>query len=84
MAETPASVAQLADTADFTKKAQDQGWEPEVRNGQVLYCKNETPIGTLLPQKTCLNKVGVAQMMLAEEQQRQNLQRQTQAPGIPQ
>jgi hypothetical protein len=82
--ESPASASKMVDTADFTKRAQDDGWRPEVRNGQVLYCKDEAPLGSRLPEMTCLNKTGVEQMMLAEDRQRQQLQRSTQAPGIPQ
>jgi PBP1b-binding outer membrane lipoprotein LpoB len=83
-AESPASPSKVVDTADFTKRAQDDGWRPSVRRGQVVYCKNEAPIDSRLPEMTCLNKTGVVQMMLAEEQQREQLQRSTQAPGLPQ
>lgn len=72
--ESPASASELVDTADFTKKAQDDGWRPEVRHGQVLYCRDEAPLGSRLPEMTCINKVGVEQMMLAEERQRENMQ----------
>ena len=74
-AQSPASAAELRDMADFTKKAQNEGWAPEVRGGRVLYCKNEAPITSRLPEKTCLNEVGLQQMMLAEERQRQTMQR---------
>jgi hypothetical protein len=80
-AETPASVSNLVDTADFTKKAQDEGWRPEVRDGQVVYCKDESPLGSRLPELTCLNKTSVAQMMLAEERQREAMQRAAAAAG---
>lgn len=83
-AESPAAASQVVDTADFTKKAQDDGWNPIIRNGQVLYCKDEAPLGSRFPEKTCLNKVGVEQMMLAEERQRQQMQRTAPAPGLPQ
>lgn len=83
-AESPASASELVDTADFTKKAQDDGWRPEIRHGQVLYCRNEAPLDSRLPETTCLNKVGVEQMMLAEERQRENMQHMTQAPGMSQ
>ena len=83
-AESPASASELADTADFTKKAQDDGWRPEIRNGQVLYCRDEAPLGSRFPERTCLNKSSVEQMMLAEERQRQNMQRPAPAPGLPQ
>jgi hypothetical protein len=72
--ESPASASKLVDTADFTKKAQDDGWTPEVRSGRVLYCKDEAPLGSRFPERTCLDKVAVEQMMLAEEKQRESMQ----------
>lgn len=83
-AETPATASQVVNTADFTKQAQDDGWSPIVRNGQVLYCKDEAPLGSRFPEKTCLNKVAVQQMMLAEQRQRDQMQRTAPAPGMPQ
>lgn len=82
-ANTPASASELVNMADFSKKAQDEGWAPEVRRGQVLYCKDETPIGSRLREKTCLNRVGVEQMMLAEERQRRNMQHVNAAGKLP-
>src|SRR5579872_5201257 len=73
-ANTPASVSELVDTANFTKKAQEEGWEPEVRDGRVLYCINEAPVGSRLPDLTCLDKASLQQRMLAEEHQRESMQ----------
>lgn len=73
-ANTPASASSLVDMAKFTTRAQDEGWAPEVRGGNVLYCKDETPIDSRFPEKTCLNKADLRQRMLAEEHQRQALQ----------
>jgi hypothetical protein len=73
-AESPASTSKLVETADLTIKAQDEGWAPEVRNGEVIYCKDETPVDSRLPKRTCLNKVGLQQLMLAEEHQREQMQ----------
>jgi hypothetical protein len=81
--ETPASTSELVETADFAKKAQDEGWAPEVRRGQVLYCKDETPVGSRLPERSCLNKAGVEQMMLAEERQRESMQKVNAAGKLP-
>ena len=83
-AESPASASKLVDTADFTKKAQDDGWSPMVRNGKVLYCKDEAPLGSRFPERTCLDRVAVQSMMLAEERQREQMRQSTQAPGLPQ
>jgi hypothetical protein len=43
-AGSPATAAELRDLGDFTKKAQDEGWAPQVRGGRVLYCIDETPV----------------------------------------
>lgn len=83
-ANTPASVSELVDTAKFTKMAQDEGWQAEVRGGRVLYCLNEAPVGSRLPEMTCLDKASLQQRMLAEEQQRQSMQRPSAAAGCSQ
>ncbi|HTX04390.1 MAG TPA: hypothetical protein VMD06_01095 [Steroidobacteraceae bacterium] len=83
-AETPESASNLVATADFTKQAQDDGWTPEVRSGRVLYCKDEAPLGSRFPERTCLDKAAVQSMMLAEERQREQMRQSTQAPGLPQ
>ena len=74
-AGSPASTAELRDMADFTKKAQDEGWRPEIRGDQVLYCMDESPIDSRFPERTCLDKASLQQRMLAEERQRQSMQR---------
>ena len=81
-AGSPESASKLVATADFTKRAQDDGWTPEVRSGRVLYCRDEAPLGSRFPERTCLDKVAVEQMMLAEEHQRQAMQRLA-GPGCP-
>lgn len=80
-ANTPASVSELVDTAKFTKMAQDEGWQPEVRNGQVLYCMDEAPVDSRFPEKTCLDEASLQQRMLAEEHQRQSMQQPGAAGG---
>jgi hypothetical protein len=82
-AGSPASTAELRDMADFTKKAQEEGWRPTIRGGQVLYCMNDAPMGSRLSDETCLNETSLRQQMLAEEHQRQSMQRPG-AAGCPQ
>jgi hypothetical protein len=74
-AESPASASKLVRTADFTTQAAQDGWHPHVQNGEIIYCKTEMPVNSRLPTRTCLDKVGVEQMMLAEEHQREAMQR---------
>lgn len=72
--------------ADFTKKAQEEGWRPTIRGGQVLYCMNDAPMGSRLSDETCLNETSLRQQMLAEEHQRQSMQQAGAAgcrPGQP-
>lgn len=73
-AQSPASAAELRELGDFTKKAQDEGWRPVVRHGEVLYCMNQQSLGSLLPTPTCLDKPGLERVMLVEERQRRRLQ----------
>lgn len=80
-AGTPASAAELAKLGDFAKKAQDEGWTPQVRGGQVLYCVDETPVGSRLPEKTCINQASLEQRMLAEQRQRETMQHPGAAAG---
>ncbi|MGH8289999.1 MAG: hypothetical protein ACREV7_13405 [Steroidobacteraceae bacterium] len=82
-AGSPESASKLVATADFTKRAQDDGWSPEVRSGRVLYCKDEAPLGSRFPERTCLDKVAVEQMMLAEEKQRESMQHAYNGVGTP-
>jgi PBP1b-binding outer membrane lipoprotein LpoB len=82
-AESPAAASQVVDTADFTKRAQDDGWNPVIRNGQVLYCKDEAPLDSRFPERKCLNKAGVEQMMLAEQHQRDSMRHAYNGVGMP-
>lgn len=74
-AGTPASVEELRALADFSKQAQDEGWMAQVRDGLVLYCKDETPLNSRFAERTCFNEASLQQRMLAEEMQRRSMQR---------
>jgi hypothetical protein len=74
-AGSPASAEELRKLGDFAKKAQDEGWVPQVRGGRVLYCVDETPLNSRLPEKTCLDQTGLEQRMLADQRQRESMQR---------
>jgi len=80
-AGAPATAEELRKLGDFAKKAQDEGWTAQVRGGQVLYCIDETPVGSRLPEKTCINQASLEQRMLAEQRQRENMQRPSAAAG---
>jgi hypothetical protein len=80
-AGTPASAEELQKLGDFAKKAQDEGWVPQVRGDHVLYCIDETPLNSRLPEKTCLNQASLEQRMLAEQRQRDSMQHPGAAAG---
>jgi len=88
----PASAAQSATTAaSAAKPAVDkdvehftqEGFKPEMRHGQELYCRRETALGSrLTAMKTC----GTIEELKAKEQRtrddlQQAQQRQTSSPG---
>jgi hypothetical protein len=80
---TPASTSELARTASFTTKAEQYGWHPAVRDGEVVYCKEEVGNGGLsrIPRRTCLDRTGVQAELLAEEHQREQIQKAAAAAG---
>ena len=80
-AGAPASAEELRKLGDFAKKAQDEGWVAQVHGDRVIYCIDETPLNSRLPQKTCLDQTGLEQRMLAEQRQRESMQRPGAAPG---
>lgn len=73
-AGAPATPEELRKLGDFAKKAQDEGWTAQVHGGQVIYCIDETPVGSRLPEKTCINQASLEQRMLAEQRQREAIQ----------
>ncbi len=74
-AGAPASASELVRTADFTAKAERDGWHASVRDGNVVYCKEYMPMNSMIPRRTCLSKAAVKMQMLAEEHQRESMQR---------
>jgi hypothetical protein len=73
-AGAPASASDLVRTADFTAKAERDGWHAMVRDGNVVYCKEYIPMNSMIPRRTCLAKTAVKMQMLAEERQRESMQ----------
>lgn len=84
--ETPTSARNLVDTADLTTQAEEEGFRPEVRDGDVLYCRKQVDFSELtrIPTQQCLDKDELRLMLQKERQQRDAMQRMTSAPGCSQ
>ena len=80
-AGAPATAEELRALGDFAKKAQDEGWVPQVHGGRVIYCIDETPLNSRLPEKTCIDQASLEQRMLAEQRQRESMQMPGAAAG---
>jgi hypothetical protein len=58
-AAASAPAAQL--TSDQVRDAaRHAGYRPRTVNGQQLYCRDETPVGTRFPQSVCLSEADLA------------------------
>jgi hypothetical protein len=60
-----------------TKRLRGQGYRPETRNGRLVYCRKETPLGSRFESKICgtadeLDKAALNSKELVETIQRQN------------
>jgi hypothetical protein len=53
----PAATAKAADDAnmELTKRAIGIGYRPRIRDGQRIYCRTYTPLGTRFPEEKCLS-----------------------------
>jgi hypothetical protein len=57
---TPASEAQV-------RVLRLQGYKPETRNGQTVYCRKEAQLGTRLETKTCSSAADLARNVQSKE-----------------
>lgn len=83
--ETPTSARNLVDGADLTTKAEQEGFRPEVRDGDVLYCRTQIDFSerTRIPSRQCLDKDGLRLLLLREQQQRDEASRMRSSPVCP-
>jgi hypothetical protein len=67
------ATAKPADGAAFTKKAKDFGWQPEVRQGATVYCREAPVIGSRFTEKKCANEARLAVILEQQEFERDQL-----------
>lgn len=73
--QTPASTGSLLDSASLMTLARQEGYKPEVHGGTVIYCWTDAETGTTIPTRKCVNEDQMREMLLQNQQDRQDLQR---------
>jgi hypothetical protein len=66
-AATAKSPAKITDEATLAKMAKKAGWHTEVQNGNTLYCRQSTDLGTRFSSKKCATWTQLA--VVLEQQQ---------------
>jgi len=61
------------DDAAFAKKAREFGWQPEVRQGVTVYCREAPVIGSRFTEKKCANEARLAVILEQQEFERDQL-----------
>jgi hypothetical protein len=67
------ATAKPSDDAAFAKKAREFGWQPEVRQGATVYCREAPVIGSRFTEKKCANQARLAVMLEQQEFERDQL-----------
>ncbi len=70
-----------ADTQAMIAKAHAMGYFPRQQNGQTVYCKRETPIGSRLPETTCMTEAALLDVIRNVATTQQNLNRPVACSG---
>jgi hypothetical protein len=65
--------AKPTDDAAFAKKAKDFGWQPEIRQGVTVYCREAPVIGSRFTEKKCANEARLALILEQQEFDRDQL-----------
>jgi hypothetical protein len=65
--------AKPTDDAAFTKKAKAFGWQPEVRQGVTVYCREAPVIGSRFTEKKCAHEARLAVILEQQEFERDQL-----------
>lgn len=68
-ASSSASV-QSAISRDIVRRAKAVGLLPETHQGVTIFCKEETPLGTRFPRKTCYSGDQIVMLVEQLEQQK--------------
>jgi hypothetical protein len=84
--QTPASAGTLLDSANLMTLARQEGYKPEVHGGAVIYCWTDAETGTTIPTRKCVNEDQMREMLLQNQQDRQDMQRneasEKSCPGV--
>jgi len=67
------ATAKPTDDAAFVKKAREFGWQPEVRQGVTVYCREAPVIGSRFTEKKCANEARLAVILEQQEFERDQL-----------
>ena len=67
------ATAKPTDDAAFAKKARGFGWQPEVRQGVTVYCREAPVIGSRFTEKKCANQARLAVILEQQEFERDQL-----------
>jgi hypothetical protein len=74
-AKSSSAAAETPDvpSADTLKKAREAGYHTKVRRGEVYYCKDVVETGTRFKTETCLDENQLAQAVLQQQAQQDQL-----------
>lgn len=64
-----------ADQQAILAKARGLGYFPRQQNGTTVYCKRETPLGSRLPETTCVSADAIADAVRRAAETQQELTR---------
>jgi hypothetical protein len=63
-------------TTHLLALARDDGYKPRMVDGQFRFCRVETPVGSNLPVRQCVNTTQLRFELMNEQATRQNLEEQ--------
>jgi hypothetical protein len=80
---TPAAAVPAGDAGRDTliAKGRAMGYLPRQKDGQTVYCKHETPIGSHLPVTTCLTEAALEDTVRSVAVTQQELNRRLYCPA---
>jgi hypothetical protein len=65
------------------KQLRSAGYKPEVRHGEVLFCRNEAPLGSRLEKKKCSTAGQLLDTKVQSQQATQDIQRSPKSQQQP-
>jgi len=63
-------------TTHLLAQARDDGYKPRMVDGRFRFCRVQTPVGSNLPVRQCVNTTQLKFELLQEQATRQNLEEQ--------